>query len=135
MTEPNLIRAEQFIAHPPARVWEALTTPALLAEWWAAGDIRPVVGHTFMIDMGAWGLKPCEVLAVDPGHALSYTFAPGTLNTILLWLLEPEGDGTRLSLEHRGFDLYSSLGLAAFQAMGQGWPMVLARIEAALDEP
>ena len=134
MAATNLIQAEQFIDHPPDGVWKALTTPALLAEWWAAGDIRPEVGHRFTIDMGAWGLKPCEVLAVDPERAISYVFAAGTLNTIILWRLEPEGPGTRLVLEHRGFDLYSPMGQAAFQAMSQGWPVVLARIGPVLSE-
>src|SRR5512143_2800287 len=131
MTQPGSIQLEQFIEHPPARVWAALTDPALHAKWWAAGDVRPVVGHRFTLDMGAWGQQPCEVLAVEPERLLSYSFAPGTLNTTLTWRLEPEGDGTRLSLEHRGFDLESPLGRSAFEGMGSGWPRVLARIASA----
>jgi hypothetical protein len=46
--------------------------------------------------------------------------------------LEPEGEGTRLSLEHAGFDLDSPLGKTAFEGMGRGWPGVIARIDAAL---
>jgi uncharacterized protein YndB with AHSA1/START domain len=132
MIEPGLIQLTQFIEHPPAKVWQALTDPALIAKWWAAGDIRPVVGHRFTLDMGPWGQQPCEVLAVQPERLLSYSFAPGTLNTTLTWRLQPEGDGTRLWLEHRGFDLDSPLGKTAFQGMGAGWPKVLARIEPAL---
>jgi uncharacterized protein YndB with AHSA1/START domain len=132
MTEPGSIQLTQFVDHSPAQVWRALTDPTLLAKWWAAGDIRPVVGHRFTLDMGQWGKQPCEVLAVEPERLLSYSFAPGTLNTTLTWRLEPEGDGTRLSFEHRGFDLDSALGQTAFQGMGAGWPNVLARIAAVL---
>jgi len=59
------IEIEQFIAKPPAAVWRALTEPDLLARWWVAGDIRPVVGHRFTLDMGAWGPQPCQVLEVE----------------------------------------------------------------------
>ena len=132
MIEPGLISLVQYIAHPPARVWQALTDPALHARWWAAGDVRPVVGHRFTLDMGPWGQQPCEVLAVEPERLLAYSFAPGSLNTTITWRLRPEGAGTRLSLEHKGFDLDSPLGQAAFKGMGDGWPKVLSRIEVAL---
>jgi uncharacterized protein YndB with AHSA1/START domain len=67
--------------------------------------------------------------------AQPYSFAPGTLDTTITWRLQAEGEGTRLSLEHKGFDLDSPLGKAAFQGMGGGWPTVLARIEPVLTAP
>jgi uncharacterized protein YndB with AHSA1/START domain len=134
MIEPGLIQLTQFIPHPPAKVWAALTDPTLHAKWWAAGDVRPVVGHCFTLDMGQWGQQRCEVLAVEHEKLLSYSFAPGTLNTTITWRLEAEGEGTRLSLEHKGFDLDSPLGKSAFEGMGGGWPRVLTRIEPALTE-
>ncbi|MET9962871.1 SRPBCC domain-containing protein [Streptomyces sp. NPDC006326] len=129
---PDTIHCDQFIGHPPARVWRALTEPELHAKWWAAGDVRPVVGHRFTLDMGPWGHQACEVLAVEPERLLRYSFAPGTLDTTVTWRLQAEGTGTRLFLEHSGFDLDSPLGKAAFDGMGHGWPGVLARIEPAL---
>lgn len=132
MIEPGLIQLTEFIPHPPARVWAALTDPAIHAKWWAAGDVCAVVGHRFTLDMGQWGLQPCEVLAVEPERLLSYSFAPGTLHTTITWHMKAEGSGTRLSLEHRGFDLDSPMGKAAFQGMGDGWPSVIARIGSVL---
>lgn len=84
--------------------------------------------------MGEWGQQPCEVLEVEQGKLLCYSFAPGTLDTTITWRLEPEEGGTRLSLEHRGFDLDSPLGKAAFHGMGEGWPTVIARISPAIAE-
>lgn len=52
MIKPGIIQLEQFIEHPPSKVWKALTDPALHAKWWAAGDVKPVVGHRFTLDMG-----------------------------------------------------------------------------------
>lgn len=90
--------------------------------------MRPVAGHRFTLDMGPWGHQPCEVLAVEPERLLRYGFAPGTLDTTVTWRLEPEGSGTRLFLEHTGFDLDSPLGRRAFDGMGSGWPAVPERI-------
>lgn len=126
MSEPAVIRCDQFLAHPPATVWRALTEPELQARWWVPGDVRPVVGHRFTLDMGPWGAQPCEVTAVEPERLLVYTFAEGSLDTTISWRLEPEGAGTRLFLEHAGFDVESPLGRAALAGMGDGWPHKLA---------
>ncbi|GAA4605765.1 uncharacterized protein YndB with AHSA1/START domain [Actinoplanes octamycinicus] len=122
------IECDQFIAKPPAAVWRALTEPELLARWWAKGDIKPVVGHRFTLDMGAWGEQPCEILEVDPERLLRYTFAEETLDTTITWRLEPEGDGTRLFLTHAGFDPGSPMGRTALDGMGAGWPGILTRM-------
>ena len=128
----NSIDCDQFIARPPAAVWRALTEPDLLARWWAAGDIKPVVGHRFTLNMGSWGEQPCEVLEVDPGRLLSYTFAEGTLDTTITWRLEPEGEGTRLFLTHAGFDTGTPAGRSALDGMGNGWPGLLKRMARAV---
>lgn len=132
MIEKGVIRLSQYIDHTPAKVWRALTDPNLIAKWWAKGDVQPVVGHRFTLDMGKWGQQPCEVLAVEAERLLSYSFAPGTLDTIITWRIEPDGTGTRIHLEHSGFDLNSPLGKAAFAGMNGGWPKVVAGIEAAI---
>ncbi len=82
--------------------------------------------------MGAWGKQLCEVTAVDPEKLLAYTYGIGMLNTRITWRLTPEGAGTRLSLDHDGFDLDAPMGMTAHQGMGAGWPMVLGRISKAL---
>ena len=133
MTEPGTIRLSHFINHPPAKVWKALTDPALHAKWWAAGDVKAEVGHRFTLDMGQWGQQPCKLLAVEPERLLRYSFAPGTLDTVITWRLDPENSGTRLHLEHSGFDLDSPLAKQAFEGMGRGWPGLLKRIAIAID--
>ncbi|MGO4632792.1 SRPBCC domain-containing protein [Streptomyces sp. 2RAF24] len=136
MTEParDTVHCARFLPHPPAAVWRALTDPELHARWWAAGDVKPLVGHRFTLDMGSFGSQPCEVTAVEDERLLAYRFAEGTLDTTLTWRLEPEGTGTRLFLTHSGFDLDSPMGRQAYEGMGRGWPHVLERLDAALGE-
>jgi uncharacterized protein YndB with AHSA1/START domain len=50
VTKPAVIQLNHFYPQPPAAVWKALTDPELLARWWAAGDVQPVVGHRFDLD-------------------------------------------------------------------------------------
>ncbi|MDT2004400.1 SRPBCC domain-containing protein [Rhodococcus opacus] len=114
----TMISVDQFIAAPPATVWRALTEPELLARWWAAGDIAATVGHKFHLDMPGWGSVPCEVVEVEPERRLVYTF---TENWTLTWNVVPEGAGTRLFLEHSGFDLDDKRSRDAFERMGPGW--------------
>ncbi|MGV9348444.1 SRPBCC family protein [Streptomyces spiralis] len=135
MTENNAIDLERFLPHPPAAVWNALTDPELHARWWAAGDVKPVVGHRFTLDMGNFGKQPCEVTEVQDRRLLVYRFAEGSLDTTITWRLEPEGEGTRLRLTHAGFDLDSPMGRQAFDGMGNGWPHVLDRLVSLLGEP
>lgn len=124
----NVITLDQFLPHPPAAVWKALTDPELHARWWAAGDVRAEVGHRFKLDMGKFGYQPCEVTAVEPEALFAYTFAEGSLDTTITWRLEPEGRGTRLTLVHAGFDLDSPMGRQALEGMGHGWPQVVGRL-------
>jgi uncharacterized protein YndB with AHSA1/START domain len=132
MTQPARIQLDHLYAHPPAAVWRALTDPELHARWWAAGDVKPIVGHTFELDMGPWGKQPCEVLAATPERLFRYRFAKGRLDTIITFQLSPEGEGTRLSFTQEGFDLDSPMSRAAFEGMKPGWPGILAKIGAVL---
>lgn len=132
MTDERTIEVDQFLSHSPATVWRALTEPDVMARWWAAGDIAPVVGHSFTLDMGGFGKQSCTVTRVDPQRLLAYTFSEGTLDSTLTWTLMPEGTGTRLFLAHSGLDVDSPLGRQAFKGMGSGWPGILAGMEQAL---
>jgi uncharacterized protein YndB with AHSA1/START domain len=121
---------DQYVAAPPAAVWQSIATPEGIASWWVPGDIAAVVGHRFLLEMPGWGNVPCEVLEVEVDRLLVHTFADWTLH----WRLEPEGRGTRLFLEHRGFDLDNPQHRFAFDQMGPGWrDEVLPRLVASAE--
>jgi uncharacterized protein YndB with AHSA1/START domain len=132
MSGADAIHAEHFYGHAPSAVWAALTTPQLLVRRWGAGDIRPVVGHRFDLDRGEWGRQACEIITVEPERLLRLRFATGTLNTTLSWEQFPESGGTRLRLNHEGFNLDSPPGRVALEGMKPRWPKVLARLDTVL---
>lgn len=131
MTDPTVIHVDQFLAHPPSRVWEALVDPEALATWFMTNDFAPVVGHRFTFrtdpipDTTFSGVIACEVLELREAEVLSYSWVdagrPDGLDSVVTWTLRPEGRGTRLFLEHRGFDPDDPIQARAHQIMSGGW--------------
>jgi uncharacterized protein YndB with AHSA1/START domain len=117
---------DQYVAAAPETVWRLLTEPDLIRLWWAEGQVAAVVGHQFSLDMPGYGKQSCKVLEVDHPRLFVYTF---TQAWTLTWRLEPEGAGTRVFLEHSGFDLDDKRMADAFTRMGTGWrDVVLPRL-------
>lgn len=112
------ISVDQFIDAPPEKVWRALTDPDLLAKWWAPGDIADHVGHEFHLEMPGFGSIPCRVVESEPPERFVYTFNG---EWTLTWRLVAEGNGTRLLLDHSGFDLDDKRAANACERMGPGW--------------
>ncbi|MEV4224355.1 SRPBCC domain-containing protein [Nonomuraea sp. NPDC049725] len=126
------IRLDQFIGHPPAKVWRALTDPGLVTRWLMPGDYRAEVGHRFTFtttprpDVGFDGVVPCEVLEVEPEKLVKLAW--GRESWIVTWRLEPEGHGTRFFLDHEGFDPDDPAQQLSRRIMGGGWPRIVTLI-------
>jgi uncharacterized protein YndB with AHSA1/START domain len=126
------------LSHPPAKVWRALTEPALLARWLMENDIRPMTGEsfTFRSQPTKWwdGIVRCDVLEVEPNKKITYSWRSGSppegLDTVVTWTLTPTATGgTRLALEHTGFRPSDA---QAFDGAGKGWHRLLAKLEEVL---
>jgi uncharacterized protein YndB with AHSA1/START domain len=125
------VTVDQFVAATPEKVWRAITEPEHLARWWAPGDVKPLVGHTFTLAMPGFGDVPCVVTEVVEHERFVYTFNG---DWTLTWTLVAEGRGTRLLLHHDGFDLDDKRQRGAFDRMGPGWrDEVLPRLAAAVE--
>jgi uncharacterized protein YndB with AHSA1/START domain len=144
MAEPlTAIRLDEFLPYPPERVWRALTDPARLARWLMPNDFRAEVGHRFSFRTEPVpgtefdGVVACEVLAVEPERLLRISWAGGPgLRTTVTWRLVAEGAGTRLFLDHEGFDPADPAQREALRIMGGGWRThLMRRLEAVLADP
>lgn len=129
------VLVEREIAHPPEKIWRALTQPHLIEEWLMKNDFDPVVGHRFNL-RGEWGgILDCEVLAVEPNRTLSYTWnfvhedPAFNLESIVTFTLIPTNGGTLLRMEQSGFrpDQKQAFGGAA-----AGWQEFFAKLEQAV---
>ena len=131
------IKHQLFFQHSPEAVWEYLTNAELMELWLMKNDFQPVIGHKFQFQakpipkMGFDGNIFCEVLEIIPNKKLVYTWKGGPkpgvigLDTTLTWSLSPEGEGTRLVLEHTGFKGWKNYLASIF--MEQGWKKGIAR--------
>jgi len=125
------LTAEIVIAAPPERVFEAITKPEQLMQWWGQkgmyrgkewkADVRPggKWSNTGVSDKGEEFSVSGEYLEVDPPRLLVYTWLAswtGSLKTTVRWELEPKeihglqangprkaGIGTLLKIRHEGF--------------------------------
>lgn len=127
-TRTGAISVDQYIAAPPEKVWRALTDPELHEKWWAPGDVAEHLGHEFHLEMPGFGAIACKVVESRPHEVFAYTF---DRRWTLTWRLIPEGKGTRLLLDHTGFDLDDKRDRDACDRMGPGWrDTVLPRLAA-----
>lgn len=135
------IRISRDYPHSPAKVWRALTEPALIALWAMRPEgFAPVVGTRcrFVGKAGpGWrGFVECEVLEVQPQRTIRYSWVgnEGDEPSYVRYTLEPLAHGTRLSFEHAGFKGVSGFLLARF-VMTPGWKKMLdSRFPAVLAE-
>ena len=133
----NTVRREILIPQPREAVWAAITESATLAQWMYPNDFEPRVGHRFTFQvpgnpkMNFDGLTVrCEVLELEPPSRLvfSWRVAGPVANTQVVFRLEPEGEGTRLFLEHSGFDLAAPYATQAFKGADFGWAKMLNQL-------
>ena len=133
------IQRELLLPQPREQVWRALTDSASLAEWMYPNDFEPRVGHQFTFrvpanpKVGFEGLVVrCEVLECDPPGRLAFSWSVGgpVVNTRVSFLLEPDGEGTRVFFEHSGFDVSQPGGDQAFRGAEYGWAKMLKQLAA-----
>ncbi len=137
MSENRRIVVERDFAHPPERLWRALTQPHLISEWLMKNDFAAVVGHRFRLQ-GEWGgTLDCEVLTIEAHRVLAYSWnfdhadPTLTLRSTVTFTLTPSAVGTRLRVEQIGFRPDQR---RAFGGAKAGWEQMLARLEQVADQ-
>jgi uncharacterized protein YndB with AHSA1/START domain len=136
-TETKSVVIERDLAHPPEKIWRALTQPHLIAEWLMQNDFKPAMGHRFNLRTQAYGdwngVIDCEVLAIEPNKTLSYTWDSGNgplrVTTVVTWTLTPTQTGTHLRMEQSGFRSDQPQNYAGAK---YGWQNFLAKLEQVL---
>jgi uncharacterized protein YndB with AHSA1/START domain len=94
----DILRFERRLSHPVERVWRAVTEPEEVAMWLGELELEPREGGAVVI---RWLNTPPDnavakgrVRAFDPPHALELET---DTHGILRWVLEADGDGSRLT--------------------------------------
>ncbi len=116
-TLPHVVRTVIDIAAPPAEVFEALTDPRELAEWWAGDGSCALDCESHPHPGGAWHVRTIgadgaersaggEYRVVDPPNRLEQTWqtSDDAAPSLVRYDLEPcevdGAEGTRLTVTH-----------------------------------
>jgi uncharacterized protein YndB with AHSA1/START domain len=141
MSFPDQIKRTVDVAHPPTKVWAALTTAEGLAAWFgnqATIDLRP--GGSARMSWDSGDKAELRVERVEEPKVFGYTWHIYGLpeddprRTYVEFTLEPVGTGTRLTVVESGFaqlpdDAYDT----AYKGNTEGWASELGELVAYLD--
>jgi uncharacterized protein YndB with AHSA1/START domain len=124
------ISFEFDLAHPPEKVWRALTTQALLTEWLlpiVQLELEPGAVFTFRAEpQPGWdGVVNCRMIEIEQFRKLSYAWVVGDIDTVVTFELTPTASGTRLSLVQSGFKPHQKRN---FGGARYGWKMMGGRL-------
>jgi uncharacterized protein YndB with AHSA1/START domain len=106
---------DRDLAHPPEKVWKALTDPAQLHEWapFDADRSLATAGNTVKLTtVGAPGphIPETKIIRADAPKVLEYNWGGGEIR----WELKPSGNGTHLTL-------WANIGRRFISMGAAGW--------------
>jgi uncharacterized protein YndB with AHSA1/START domain len=142
MAFPDRIERTVEVAHPPEKVWAALTTPEGLGAWFgneATIDLRP--GGAAQMRWTEEGFTAqMRVERVEEPRVFGFTWQIYGLpqddprRTYVEFTLEPAGAGTRLTVVETGFaQLPEDAHGKAYGGNAEGWAKELGELAAYLD--
>jgi uncharacterized protein YndB with AHSA1/START domain len=121
-----VLRYERRLRHPVEKVWEALTDPAQVEEWWARAEVELAEGGRARLEwLNGDAVAEGHVSRLDPPHTIEFDT---DIHGRLLWELEPDGDETRLTLT-----VTAELPDDYLASVRAGWHVHIDFLEDALD--
>jgi uncharacterized protein YndB with AHSA1/START domain len=128
----TVLRFERRLAHPPEKVFRAISDPAELRHWFPAtvqAELRPGAPMTFTFEGDAIEPLAGEILEVEPPKLLVYTWG----DDVLRWEILPEAGGCRLFFSQTLAEDGASGGVPGTARNAAGWDVCLAALRARLD--
>jgi len=133
---PDRIERTVEIPRPPSAVWAALTTPDGLSAWFgdkATIDLRP--GGAGELGWPDGATRTFRVERVEEPTTFGFTWPLYGLDdddprrTYVEFTLEPDGDGTLLTVVETGFaQMPDDAHHAAFDGNSRGWVRELGEL-------
>jgi uncharacterized protein YndB with AHSA1/START domain len=139
MTQRTIDREIQIDAAPEV-VYEVISTPEHLREWWPdEAELTPAPGATGTVSFGPDNVVPLTVIEADPPKRFTFRWAYGVdevataANSLLVTFdLIPSGAGTLLRFSETGFD-ESAQTDEQYREHITGWDYFLPRLSTYVD--
>lgn len=125
------LKLRKTYAFSPEKVWRALTESEYMAKWIMDNNFIPRPGYrakfTAPAQKGWEGIVYSDVLEVEENRRITYTWEVNEdkIPTTLVWSLEPQKNGTLVTLEHKGFEGLG--GIITSMAFASTWKNILNR--------
>jgi uncharacterized protein YndB with AHSA1/START domain len=137
--EDIAVECSIWIAAPPERVWQAVTEPEQLAQWFAPGSPWEIpqleVNTTVKFHNTATEILLATIQTADPPQQFILRWEPEEDGTILTtsFLLEEENEGTRVTIRETGFEtLAADIRQSRVEQTAAGYGMSLENLRAYL---
>lgn len=135
----DTITREETINHSIDKVWNAITKAEEISTWFIKADFKAEVGMPYTFT--ASEEKGCitingEIKEASP-YTLVYTWIVENtdVETTVKWVLKPEGDNTKLYLEHSGIANYpGESAIQMFESFSGGWEGCIKGLQSYLNE-
>ncbi len=122
-----------YIDTTPEKLWEALTNPKFMKQYWFGSDFETdwKIGSTIKETQqnGSPGFQG-EILKFEPPKLLSYTFyTEAETKTQVTFDLKPQDSVVKLTTTHEGYEQ----GSKDYQSISGGWAAVLSSLKTFLE--
>lgn len=130
--EALIVHHDILIEAAPEKVWAVITSTAGMKKWLNPKTFEAHLGGKVDFLTTHEGVQYTmfgEVVTFDPSSTLAFTWTEQPIGqaawptpTLVTIRLVPETSGTRVSLEHSGFEnLPSDIAQSQFEGYTQGW--------------
>lgn len=139
--EYSSIERELYVEATPEVVYEVISRPEHLREWWPdEAELDPVPGSTGVISFGETKVVPLTVTEADPPRRFAFRWtydenvvASADNSLLVTFQLIPTGTGTLLRFTETGFRTKGWEGARLeekYTEHAKGWDHFLPRLEA-----
>jgi uncharacterized protein YndB with AHSA1/START domain len=121
-----VLRYERQLRHPIAKVWEALTDPDQIEEWWARAEVELAEGGRARLEwLNGDAVAEGRISRLEPPNTIEFDT---DVHGRLLWELREDGDRTLLTLT-----VTAELPDDHLASVRAGWHVHIDFLEDALD--
>lgn len=117
-----------WIAAPRERVWQAVTDPAQIQQWFSPTIPFSQNGDRISIHMNGTDMEVAVIELIDPPHRITTrSLMDGVISTT--YTLEEENGGTRFTVTQTGYELLpEDARRERYGQDGKGWEMALQNL-------